>query len=101
MPTFKAPYGTKDQHVISPARHRGFRYIVAYLVDGGCRADYIEKACIEAEEAGAPKDAVHSKEYGGFFTRGEIKNPMVGRRLDTYARALTKYEQELRAERST
>ena len=99
MPTFKPPYGTRDQHVPGPAQHRGYRYIVAYLVDGGLLADYIQKACIEAEEAGAPRDAVHTKEYGGWYTRGEIRNPMVGRRLDTYAAALTKYEQELKAER--
>lgn len=97
MPTFKAPYGTADQHVPSPAQHLGYRYLVAYLVDGGCQAEYIRRACEEAQDEGAPKDVVcHTSE--GWKRRGELINLAVGRRLDGYAIALTKYEQELKAE---
>jgi hypothetical protein len=100
MPTFKPPYGTGDQHVTNPARHRGYRYLVAYLVDGGLRADYVARACIEAEEEGAPKDAVcHTQD--GWKRRGDLTNQAVGRRLDSYATALTQYEKELKAERAS
>jgi hypothetical protein len=98
MPVFKPPYGTKDQHVISPAQTFGYRYVVAYLVDGGCMRDYIERACIEAQEDGAPKDAV-CHDGAGWKRRGQLTNLAVGRRLDSYAAALTKYEEELKAER--
>jgi hypothetical protein len=103
MPVFKPPYGPKDpkQHVTSAAKNYGFRFYVAFLVDGGASPDYIKRACIEAREAGAPKDMVHTKEYGGWFTRGEVTNPVTARRLDSYAAALTKYEADLKAERST
>lgn len=99
MPTFRPPYGTKDQHVISPAEHFGYRYLVAYLVDGGMRTDYIKRACSDAQEVGAPKDAVCH--LNGRWKRRSELNPGFGCRLDTYAAALTKYEQELKAERST
>lgn len=96
MPTFKPPYGTKGQHVTSPAQHLGYRYLVAYLVDGGLMADYIIRACIEAKEEGAPQDTVcHTDD--GYKRRGDLTNRAVGHRLDTYAAALTRYEEELRA----
>lgn len=100
MPTFKAPYGTADQHVISPAEHLGYRYIVARLVDGGLQADYIRKACEEFRTLGAPEDALYQYD-GKWMTRGGLTNRTVAQRLDSYADALTKYEQELKAERST
>ena len=94
MATFRPPYGTKDQHVISRAQHFGYIYIVAFLVDGGNLADYIKRACADAQEAGAPKDAV-CYENGRWKRRSKL-NLGYGRRLDTYARALTKYEEELK-----
>lgn len=101
MPDFKPPYGTKDQHVISPAQHRGYRYIVAYLVDGGSRRDYIIRACSDAEAEGLPKDAVcyGPESHGSWQRRSQLQNRAFGRRLDQYAAALTKYEQELWAEK--
>lgn len=98
MPTFHAPtgYGTKDQHVISPAQHLGYVYLAAYLVDGGNSKDYIMRACADAHEDGAPKDVV-CRANGQWKRRSEM-NLGFGRRLDTYAKALTKYEQELKAE---
>lgn len=98
MPVFKPPYGTSGQHVISPAQHLGYRYLVAYLVDGGCMGDYIMKACTEAHDEGAPKDVVCHTGVG-WKRRGDLVNLAVGRRLDTYAAALTRYEEELKAER--
>lgn len=98
MPTFNAPYGTKDQHVFSPARNLGYHYIVARLVDGGMLADYIQRACEEAHEAGAPKDALYVHQ-GQWIRRHQVANVMVGRKYDTYTRALLKYETELKAER--
>lgn len=101
MPTFNPPrgYGTAGQHVISPAEHLGYVYVVAFLVDGGNAADYIRRACADAHEEGAPKDVVcHSD---GRWKRRSEMNLTFGRRLDTYVRALNKYEQELKAERST
>lgn len=103
MPVFKPPYGTKDQHVPSPAHHFGYHYIVAYLVDGGSRADYIKRACSDAHAEGLPRDAVcHGPlgaSDGNWQRRGDMQNRTYGRRLDAYAAALTKYEQELKAER--
>lgn len=95
MAVFRPPYGTKDQHVISRAEHLGYVYIVAFLVDGGMGADYIKRACSDAHDVGAPKDAV-CHENGRWKRRSEF-NLGFGRRLDTYARALTKYEEELKA----
>lgn len=95
--TFKAPYGTADQHVISRAQHGGYLYIVAYLVDGGCTKDYIIRACIEAQDVQAPKDAVCHLN-GQWKRRGQM-GVTLGRRLDSYAAALTRYEQEFKAER--
>lgn len=99
MPVFKPPYGTSGQHVISPAQNFGYRYIVARLVDGGSPADYIMQACAAAQEEGAPKDAVTREVSGAWKTRGQLASGMYTRRLDTYTAALTKYEQELKAER--
>jgi len=100
MPTFRPPssFGSRDvnQHVYSPAQHLGYRYLVAYFTDGGCTKDYILKACAEAHDDGAPKDVV-CHDGAGWKRRSEL-NPVIGRRLDTYARALTTYEQELKAE---
>lgn len=99
MPHFKAPYGTADQHVISPAQHLGYHYIVAYHVNGGSMADYVRRACAEAHDERAPKDVVcHTND--GWKRRGEVTNLMHGRRLDSYVRALIKYEQELKTERA-
>jgi len=99
--TFKAPYGTNGQHVISPAQHLGYRYIVAALVDGGSASDYIIRACIEAHENGLPKDAVcYGPSTGSWQRRGDMRNFAYGRRLDGYAAALTRYEQDLKAERA-
>ena len=98
MPTFKPPYGTTDQHVYSPAQHFGYCFIVARLVDGGSQADYIKRACADAQEERAPKDAVVREENGAWRTRAQLASGMYGRRLDTYAAALTQYEEELKAE---
>jgi hypothetical protein len=98
MAKFNPPYGTPDQHVPSPAHNFGYRYLVAYLVDGGMRADYIIKACAEFHEEGAPKDAF-CRPDGVWKGRSQLTNRMAAQRLDSYARALTKYEQELAAER--
>lgn len=98
--TFKAPYGTADQHVTSPAQHFGYRYIVAYLVDGGSKADYIRRVCADAYAEQAPKDAV-CRVYPSadqWKQRGDI-TVNFARTLDAYAAALTRYEQELKAER--
>lgn len=100
MPTFRPPYGTKDQHVHHPAHHLGYHYIVARLVDGGLMADYIRRACEEAHEAGAPKDALYL-DRGVWVRRADLRNLMVGRRLDSYAAALTRYERELKDERKS
>lgn len=99
MPTFRPPYGTKGQHVPNPAQNRGYRYIVAYLVDGGSNADYIIRACSDAEAEGLPKDAVcyGPAALGSWQRRGQMQNRAFGRRLDSYAAALTKYEEELKA----
>jgi hypothetical protein len=97
MPVFKPPYGTKDQHVISPAQHFEYRHLVASLVDGGSDADYIKRACADFKEEGAPKDAIGRTETG-WRVRSDL-GMMHGRRLDSYAAALTKYEEELKAER--
>jgi hypothetical protein len=101
MPTFKPPYGPKDvtQHVFRPAQHLGYRYVVAYLTDGGAPATYILRACAEAHDEKAPKDAVCHTDTG-WKRRGDLTNIMVGRKLDTYARALLKYEEELNNERN-
>ena len=98
MATFRAPYGTPDQHVPSPAQNFGYRYLVAYLVDGGLRADYIIRACAEFHEEGAPKDAF-CRPDGVWKGRGDLTNRAVAARLDSYAAALTKYEADLKAER--
>jgi hypothetical protein len=95
--TFKAPFGTAEQHVISAAQHFGYRYLVAYLVDGGCAKDYIIRACAEALDVGAPKDAVCHQ--NGQWKRRSQMGVTLGRRLDSYTAALTRYEQELKAER--
>lgn len=100
MPTFKPPYGTADQHVVSPAQHFGYHYIVAYLVDGGSRAEYIKRACSDAHAEGLPKDAVcYGPAANGIWQRrGDMQSSSYGRRLDRYAAALTQYEKELKAE---
>lgn len=98
MPTFKPPYGTPDQHVYSPAEHLGYRYLVAYLVDGGSRHDYIKQACSDFHAEGAPKDAFCQPD-GVWKGRSQLTNQAVARRLDSYAAALTKYEEQLKAER--
>lgn len=97
MPVFKPPYGSKDQHVISPAHHFGYRHLVATLVDGGSNADYIKRACADYKEEGAPKDAIGRTETG-WRVRGEV-SIMHGRRLDSYAIALTRYEEEIKMDR--
>jgi hypothetical protein len=98
MPTFKPPWGPKkpEDQVTSRAHHLGYHYMVAYLMDAPAPASYIRRACEEAHEAGAPKDAVCSTDTG-WKRRGEL-NMMLGRRLDDYVRALRKYEDELDAE---
>ena len=100
MPVFRPPYGPRNpaEHITSPAQHLGYRYVVAYFVDGGAPATYILRACAEAHDEGAPKDAVCHTDTG-WKRRGDLTNIMVGRRLDSYARALLKYEEELSAER--
>jgi hypothetical protein len=100
MPTFKPPWGPRDlkQHVFSPAHHLGYRYIVAYLMDGPSKPDYIVRACSDAHAEGAPKDAVCRNAGEEWTTRGQIGRTF-GHRLDDYARALTKYEEDLAAER--
>lgn len=101
MPTFRPPrgYGTEKQHVISPAQHFGYVFLVASLVDGGNYADYIRQACSDARDEGAPLDAVCRRD-GGWKRRSEM-SLMYGRRLDSYAIALKRYADELEAERST
>ena len=97
MATFKAPWGPKkpEEQVTSRAHHLGYHYMVAFLVDGGAPVNYIRRACEEAHEARAPKDAVCSTDTG-WKRRGDL-NLMLGRRLDQYARALVAYENELKA----
>ena len=99
MATFKPPrgYGTKDQHVCSPAQNFGYFFLVAYLVDGGNSADYIKRACADALAEGAPKDVVCHTD--GRWKRRSEMNLMFGRRLSTYADALARYAEELEAER--
>lgn len=102
MATFKPPYGPKDprDHVISPAQHFGYRYIVAYLTDGGHDTDSIRRACSDARDEGAPKDAVcHLYSFGDEWKRRSDIAVGFAHRLDSYAAALTKYEQEVAAER--
>lgn len=100
MATFRPPYGTPKQHVIAPAQHLGYRFLVARLVDGGMDADYIRRACSDAHAEGVPKDAV-TCENGVWKTRAQLPRNRYTTLLDSYAAALTKYEQELKAERST
>jgi hypothetical protein len=102
VPTFKPPYGPKDpaKHVTNPAQHFGYRYIVAALVDGGSDRAYIMRVCADARDEGAPKDAVgRLYSFGDEWKRRGDVTTNYGHHLDSYARALTQYEKELKAER--
>lgn len=102
MATFKPPTGfgsrNPNDHVTSPAQNFGYRYIVARLAEGGSTAAYIMRWCADAHEERAPKDAVCRNDGGGWKTRTELTRSY-GSHLDTYTRALIKYEEELWAER--
>lgn len=98
MSTFRLPYGSAGQHVYRPEENLGYRYLVAYFVDGGLDADYIRKACQEAHADGAPLDAV-CRPGGVWKTHGELTNQAVAHRLEQYASALAQYEDELSKER--
>jgi hypothetical protein len=102
MATFRPPYGPRDpkDHVTSPAQHFGYRYLVAYLTYGESTSQTIKQACSDAYDEGAPKDAVcRLYSFGNEWKRRDDIAVNFGRTLDSYAAALTKYEEELKAER--
>lgn len=103
MAQFKPPYGTTDQHVTDPTQHFGYRFLVAYLVDGGYYAQKIRQVCAEARKEGAPRDACLrrlAKFGGGWITRDHLSDHRTRRRVDSYAAALLKYEEDVKAEQA-
>jgi hypothetical protein len=97
MASFRPPY-RKDLR-IGPAQYLGYRHLAAYLADCGATAKAIQEACAQARDENAPKDAVSRNDYGRWYTRRDMTNLVVGRRLDSYAAALLKYEEDLKKER--
>lgn len=90
MAKFKSPFGTPEQHVISPAQNFGYHYLVAYLVDNCFGRERIIMACSEANALGAPKDAISRKgDTDGWYRRSDIIDQRTCQRFDAYAAALT------------
>lgn len=90
------PY--RKELIIGPAEHLGYRYIVAYQADGGLSRKSIVESCAQAAEEKAPKDAI-CKRGDRWYTRSELVDFREGRRLDSYASALLRHEQELNRQR--
>lgn len=94
----KANLPYRRELILGPAEHLGYRHIVAYQADSGMTRESIIESCAEAAEENAPKDAICKRE-DRWYRRGEITHVSIGRRLDAYAAALLRYEEELAAER--
>lgn len=94
----KAHLPYRKELVLGPAEHLGYRHIVAYQADGGLSRKTIVESCAQAADEGAPQDAI-CKRNGRWYSRSEMTNIGVRRRLDSYAAALLKYEEALAVER--
>ncbi|GAA2348659.1 hypothetical protein [Streptomyces violaceusniger] len=99
MARFEPPFGGAIQHVADPKRNRGYHYVVAWGVDLGSYAYYIEMSCAEAENDDAPKNAIYKGRDGHWRTVDELRDARQIQRYEDYVAALTRYAEDLAAER--
>lgn len=107
QPRFQPPYGGPLCALTNPRDHRGYPYIVAWAVElGATSPDFVRSECATAERDQAPVNAVykhtgapHENLPGEWVTVDQIARQETRERIETYVRAMTDYDQRLRAYR--
>lgn len=97
---FRPKIGGVGQHVTHPAKHHGYRHLVASRVLSGSMAYYIEQQCAKAKKMDLPDDIISfNSDTGWYMTIADINvevndggtNRMYCQSIEDYVWELKRY----------